>query len=162
MTPTEATEYLDRLRARGIVVSFDGGALDVEGPATATDREQLAAHAVAVADVLRRRAAQVSQPEAHAEASAQPETHPGLPAVPTAPETPSLLERFEARERERLRTFRGRPITPAEVRQCLVSSGDWDAYRAGTLSADDAYEMTRAWLRNRQPVTDFAHNLFND
>lgn len=152
----DARDFLSRLRARHGALRLDGNRLVLSGgDLTDSDRETVRTHAAALAAALR-------QPEPHAEAPAQPETHPGLPAVPTAPETPSLLERFEAQERERLRSFRGRPITPAEVRQCLLSSGDWDAYRAGTLSADDAYEMTRTWLRNSTVVNTFVHNLFND
>lgn len=124
MTPDEAREFLDRLRARGIAVSFDGSALDVSGPVLPLDEEQLRAYAPALLAVLR----PVPQPEGHDRPAAQPETHPPASAAPT----PVL--------------YRGRPVTPAEVRECLSASGDWDAYVSGTLAREDAYEMTRAWL----------------
>ena len=41
----------------------------------------------------------------------------------------------------------GKRITESDVTACLRDSGDIEAYQAGRISKERAYEMTRRWLR---------------
>lgn len=155
MTADETREYLERLRARGILVALapDGSnALDVSGPVLSLDEEQLREFAPAVLRLLR----PLPQPEAHSEPPAQPETGPSAPARPTAP--PVL--RFETP----VYSVEGRIVTERDVLAYLGELDD-DAvgrYQRGDIDRATAFENTRDWMRDYLMLFGSFPRSYND
>jgi hypothetical protein len=124
LSPDEAREFIATLRANGIVLRLVDDALDVSGPATALDVEQLRTYAGPVAAVLRA--------ETHSEPPVQPSTAPAPPVAPTAPAPPVR--------------FRGEPISNAAIKQMLASYGE--EHRWDTVPRDVLERECLSWLRN--------------